>query len=41
VDEASPPRRVAKISIFHGCCEEGVLLMQRWSRRIDDLVGLT
>ena len=38
VGEARPPRRVAKISGVHRCCDKSVLLMHRWSREIDDLV---
>jgi hypothetical protein len=39
VDEARPPRRVAKISVFHCYCDGSVPLRQRWSRGINDRVG--
>jgi hypothetical protein len=39
LDEARPPHRVAKISVFHWCCDESVLLKLCWSRGVDDRVG--
>jgi hypothetical protein len=39
VDEVRPPRRVAKISVFHCYCDGSVPLRQRWSRGINDRVG--
>ena len=38
VGEARPPRRVARISGFHGCCDESVLLKLHWDRGINDHV---
>ena len=38
VGEARPPRRVARISVFHRHCDGSVLLMHHWSRGIDDRV---
>ena len=38
VGEASPPRRVARISVFHRRCDGSVLLKHHWSRGIDDRV---
>ena len=38
VGEASPPRRVARISVFHRRCDGSVLLKHHWSRGVDDRV---
>ena len=38
VGEARPPRRVARISGVHWCCDESVLLTHHWSRASDDCV---
>ena len=38
VGEARPPRRVARISVFHWCRDESVLLKHHWSRGIDSRV---
>ena len=36
VGEARPPRRVARISVFHRRCDGSVLLKHHWSRGVDD-----
>ena len=38
VGEARPPRRVARISVFHRRCDGSVLLKHHWSRGIDGRV---
>ena len=36
--EAMPPRRVARVSVFHRRCDRSVLLKHHWNRGIDDRV---
>jgi len=40
VGKARPPRRVAKISVFHRRCDGSVLLKFDWDWRINDRVWL-
>jgi hypothetical protein len=38
VGEVRPPRRVARSSGFHWCCDESFLLMLRWDGGINNRV---
>ena len=38
VGEVRPPRRVARISVFHLRCDGSVLLKHHWNRGIDGRV---